>query len=507
MIYYNLNKDDLYEHAKNLHLTNNTNAIVAYSGKYTGRCPQDKRIVLHKETEDIWWGEVNKPIDEILFYYYYIQGHNYLNETDNEVYVNDYYAGWDKSNEIKVRVYCTDPYHALFMNNMLVKSDKVHDKVDLEIVNCSDLNLKHYDNDLKNLNIDKGDLDENLIGLDLVTGKVVIYGTKYAGEMKKAVLTYMMYKMPINNKLTLHSSACLNKYNEVIAFFGLSGTGKTTLSATDGLMLIGDDEHVWTEEGIYNIEGGCYAKCLNLSEEKEPDIYNAIKKGAILENVILNIDNSVNYNSNVITCNTRCSYPLDHLSKVIIPASVKKHPKNIIMLVCDAFGLFPIVSKLTIKQAVFYFLLGYTCKMPGTESGIDEPKETFSTCFAEPFIIWKPELYGNMLMDKLKEHGSNIWLLNTGWLRNKERMPLNYSREIVNLISDNKLIEGNFINYDKLNVKVPESIEGIPEKYLMPYNCWDNKENYDKRLSELIVNFDKVFIEKFGFNLFSELKN
>jgi phosphoenolpyruvate carboxykinase (ATP) len=505
MRYYNLGTDELYNHAKKNHKFNDTNALVAYSGKYTGRCPEDKRIVERNCSNDIWWGDVNKPIDDVLFYYYYIQAHNYFNE-DRDVYIIDSYAGWDKENQITVRTICTDPYHALFMKNMLIPANKIHEgKVDLEIVNCSDLYLNEFDNDLKELNINKGDLNENLIGLDLKQGKIVIYGTKYAGEMKKSVLTYMMYKMPIIGNLPLHSSACINPKNDVLTFFGLSGTGKTTLSASKGLTLIGDDEHVWTNDGIFNIEGGCYAKCLGLNEENEPEIYNAIKKGAVLENVVLNKDNSVNYNDKSITYNTRCAYPLDHLDNILIPATIKEHPKNIILLVCDAFGLLPAISKLTAKQAVFYFLLGYTCKMPGTEKGIDKPLKTYSACFAEPFLIWQPEIYGNMLMDKIKKHECNVWLLNTGWLGNGKRMPLKYTRQIVNMISDNTMDDQLFLNFPYLNINIPKSIEGIPGEYLTPYLLWKNRETYYENLIKLITEFNDVFIKKMGKELYNNL--
>ena len=503
MKYYNLNTDELYDHALKLYNTNSTGALVAYSGEYTGRCPKDKRVVINKLTEDIWWGDINKPIDEELFYFYYLNGHNYINSC-NDIYIMDSYAGWDPNNQIKVRVICTDPYHALFMRNMLIPAEKIHSEVDLEILNCSSINLKYFDEKLKSMNLDKGDLNENLIGLDLVKGKVVIYGTKYAGEMKKSVLTYMMYKMPTVGNLTLHSSACVNDKGNVIAFFGLSGTGKTTLSAAKGLTLIGDDEHVWTDTGIFNIEGGCYAKCIGLKQENEPEIYNAIKKGAVLENVILNDDNSVDYDDISITHNTRCAYPLDHLDNVLIPATIDKHPKNIILLVCDAFGLIPPVSILTPKQAVFYFLLGYTCKMPGTEKGVEEPTKTFSTCFAEPFIIWKPEIYGSMLMDKIIKHDCNVWLLNTGWLGDGKRMPLKYTRKIVDMISDESINNCTFKKFPYLNIDIP-MIKDVPEKYLIPYNMWSSRELYYENLKNIITEFNDLFKRKFGEDIYNYL--
>jgi len=503
MKYYNLSTDELYNHALKIHKTNDTGALVAYSGKYTGRCPKDKRVVKTELTKDIWWGNINKPIEEELFYFYYLNGHNYINSCEN-TYIMDCYAGWDPKNQINVRIICTDPYHALFMRNMLIPADKIHTHIDLEVINCSSITLKHYDDKLNEMNLDKGDLDENLIGLDLIKGKVVIYGTKYAGEMKKSVLTYMMYKMPTVNNLCLHSSACVNDEGNVLSFFGLSGTGKTTLSASKGLTLIGDDEHVWTDDGIFNIEGGCYAKCIGLKQENEPEIYNAIKRGAVLENVTLNEDNSVDYDDISITHNTRCAYPLNHLENVLIPASINTHPKNIVLLVCDAFGLIPPVSRLTPKKAVFYFLLGYTCKMPGTEKGVDEPTKTFSTCFAEPFIIWKPEIYGSMLMDKIMKHDCNVWLLNTGWLGNGNRMPLKHTRKIVDMISNESINDCEFKKFPYLNIDVP-LIKDIPDKYLLPYNMWSSRELYYEKLMDILTEFNELFKEKFGEELYNFL--
>ena len=505
MKYYNLKNKELYEHCLKLYKINDTGAIVAYSGKYTGRCPKDKRIVYNKLLEDIWWGDINKPISEELFYFYYVNGCNYLDSCEN-IYIVDCFAGWDIKNQVNVRIKCTDPYHALFIQNMLIPSNKIHTKVDLEIINCSSINLTYFDNKLNEFKLNKNDLNENLIGLDLINGKVLIYGTKYAGEMKKSVLTYMMYKMPLLEHLPLHSSACLNKNNEVISFFGLSGTGKTTLSSSNDLILIGDDEHVWTDDGIFNIEGGCYAKCIGLKETSEPEIFKAIKKGAVLENVVLNEDNSVNYDDISITHNTRCAYPLSHLKNVLIPAKVDKHPKNIILLVCDAYGLIPPVSKLTPKKAVFYFLLGYTCKMPGTEKDIDKPIKTFSTCFAEPFIIWKPETYGDMLLNKIIKHDCNVWLLNTGWMGDGKRMPLKYTRKIIEVINDKSINKCNFIKFPYLELDIP-FIKDIPNDYLLPYMKWSSKEIYLNNLKNLVNEFNNLFKKKFSIELFDNLFN
>lgn len=257
---------------------------------------------------------------------------------------------------------------------------------------------------------------------------------------------------------------------------------------------------------VYLILKGCYAKCLGLDPKKEFEIYNAIKKGAILENVVLNADNSVNYNDSSITYNTRCAYPLTHLDNVLIPAIIDSHPKNIVLLVCDAFGIMPLVSKLSHKKAIYYFLLGYTCKMPGTEKDINVPTKTFSTCFAEPFIIWKPEIYGNLLMDKIIKHNCDVWLLNTGWSVDGNRIPLEYTRKIIEMISNDTINNYDFIHFPYLNVDIP-MIKEISDKYLLPYNMWISKKIYFEHLVNILNEFNNLFIEKFGKELFQNLTN
>ena len=467
-----------------------TKALVAYTGKNTGRSPKDKRIVMDSDTKNIWWGEVNKPIGINLFNFYYSNAKKKLLEK-NPIYQIDSFAGWDEKYKIKVRTYCSDPYHALFMKNILIPSQKCHDTVDLEIINTSDLIISDFDKQREKEGIEKdNELDKNLVGLDLTKGKCVIYGTHYAGEMKKAIFTYMMYHMPLKNVLPLHSSACKND-KKTLFFFGLSGTGKTTLSAHPGMKIIGDDEHVWTDNGIFNIEGGCYAKCLNLNEENEPDIYRAIRYGSVLENVILDKDNNPDYNNSSITENTRCCYPLEYLDNSIIPA-ISEHPTDIILLTCDAFGVIPPLSRLTPEKAVYYFLLGYTSKMPGTETGVSKLEMTFSTCFAKPFIVWKPEHYGNMLYDKIKNHKVRVWLVNTGWNGNKskQRIPLKYTRAIIESISNDSINKSQFIQNEITNDYIPLNIDGIPNEFLDPKNNWTSLEEYKKTLKNLCKEFE-----------------
>lgn len=497
MIFHNLSINDLYKHAQQMYGITNTEALCAYSGTYTGRCPHDKRISYNNDTtrKQVWWGNVNIDLSQEIMDECYKKGMNHILKKNN-IYVMDSYAGWDNREggmRINIRTICSDPYHALFIKNMLIPSEKKHNskEINLTILNCGDITTR----DIGTYN--KGGVNENLIGLNLDKGQVVIYGTKYAGEMKKAVLTYVMHVMPNYNHLPLHSSACINSNGDTLMFFGLSGTGKTTLSATEGLQLIGDDEHVWTQKGIFNVEGGCYAKCVGLTEKREPEIFSSIKRGAVLENVVLDDKNIPNFLDTSITYNTRCAYPLNHLSNVKIPAYIDTHPKNIIFLVCDAYGIFPAISKLTIQQARFYFMLGYTCKIVGTEQGVSHPEKTFSSCFAEPFITHHPEIYGDLLEEKIKKHYTNVWLLNTGWLKNGNRMDLNTTRSIVNMIS-NGFNMGEFKQHKQFHFSVPISLPNVETNYLQPELNWNSVDEYEKEANNMYEEFCLEFENKFG---------
>lgn len=336
--------------------------------------------------------------------------------TRKKLYVVDGFAGWDPEERVKIRVVCTRAYHALFMHNMLVRptmqelQEEFAEGADYYIFNAGEFQAnKHI----------PGVIGSEAISLNLQQRKMVILGSQYAGEMKKGVFTIMNYLMPKKGHLPLHSSCNVGKSGDVALFFGLSGTGKTALSAEGDRLLIGDDEHVWTERGVFNIEGGCYAKCVNLSKEKEPEIYNAIRFGSVLENVTLKkTTREVNYFDTSITENTRVSYPLEHIDNALIPA-VSGHPKNIIFLTCDAFSVLPPVSKLTTAQALYHFFSGYTAKIAGTEVGIKEPVPTFSACFGEAFMPFKPQVYADLLAKKIEEHGTHVWLVNTGWTGGK----------------------------------------------------------------------------------------
>jgi len=479
-----------------------TGALVSYSGKKTGRSPKDKRIVKNKISENIWWSKVNIPISDKLFEKYTDYAVKYLSDRLADIYVVSAYAGWDPKYRVGVRVYSTNIYHSIFMKNMLVgfrnEEEKINFKPEIIIYNMGHIPLSEVK--IKSSLRDES-LSDTLIALKLGKKKctVLIYGTEYAGEMKKAILTYMMWKMPTLNHLTLHSSANVSKsdLNNVTFFFGLSGCGKTSLSTDERFLLVGDDEHVWTPEGIFNIEGGCYAKCIGLRKDKEPEIFQAIRFGAVLENVIMNEETRiVDYEDISITPNTRASYPLNHVKDVVIPA-IAPHPKQIIFLVCDAFGLLPPVALLTPEQAVFFFIAGYTSKIPGTEVGVKVPIPTFSSCFGEPFLIWSPSRYGELLKEKIEKYKCPVYLLNTGWVDGEygvgKRIPIEYSKKMVKLIS-----EGGFDNYEDFpifNLKIPTDVPGVPNDILNPLKTTKNKDQYLKDLNSLYDQFKQKLRE------------
>ncbi len=475
-----------------------TGALVAYSGSKTGRSPKDKRIVLNDQTKDIWWSHINMPIREKLYEYYLRCAKKYL--FSHKHFVVDAYAGWDPKHRIGVRVYCQHPYHALFMQNMLVKvkdEEKSSFKPQFIIYNVGPLSLSSIS--LPDAIEADPSLDETLIALQLkkAAPSMVIYGTEYAGEMKKGILTYMMYLMPLDDHLPLHSSANVDDCGNVTFFFGLSGTGKTCLSADPKRTLIGDDEHVWTEEGIFNIEGGCYAKCIGLKAEQEPDIFHAIRYGAVLENVVLDENRVVDYDDVSITQNTRVSYPLSHIDKVQIPA-VAGHPNQIIFLTCDASGLLPPLSKLTPEQAVFFFVSGYTSKIAGTEVGVKEPIPTFSACFGEPFLVWSPLRYGELLRKKLKRHRCPVYLLNTGWIEGGygigKRIPLKYSRAMIDAIHSSSLKEYEI--FPVFEFEIPKVCPNVPSEILNPMNLCSDKKLYVQKLSHLHEKFQENYEQK-----------
>lgn len=469
-----------------------TGALVTSSGHKTGRCPKDKRIVEEPSSvNDVWWGPVNIKLDDNSFLINRERAVDYLNTRD-QLYIVDGYAGWDPKYSIKVRVVCERAYHALFMQNMLIRPTRQQlaefGEPDYIIYNAGSFPANRYT---------KGMTSSTSVSLHFGRKEMVILGTQYAGEMKKGVLTIMMYLMPKMGALPLHSSANEGESGDVTLFFGLSGTGKTTLSADPKRKLIGDDEHVWTDTGVFNVEGGCYAKCVDLTEEKEPEIFRAIRFGSVLENVVFDEHTrEVDYKNVSVTENTRCAYPLEFIPNAKIPA-IGGHPKNVILLTCDAFGVLPPVSKLTKEQVMYHFISGYTSKTPGTEVGVTEPTVTFSSCYAQPFIVWHPTKYAEMLADRLEKYNATAWLVNTGWTGGPygtgSRCSLKYTRAIIDSIHSGELHKIPTKQMPVFGLEVPVKCPGVPDQILMPRNTWPSPTNYDAQLAKLAG----MFIENF----------
>ncbi|KAJ9475187.1 Phosphoenolpyruvate carboxykinase (ATP) [Pseudozyma hubeiensis] len=497
----------LYEDAikKEGAVISSAGALINYSGKKTGRSPKDKRIVFEETSKDhVWWGPVNIKMDEHTFEINRERAIDYLNTRD-DIYVFDGFAGWDPKYRIKVRIICSRAYHALFMHNMLIRptpEELEHfGEPDFIIYNAGQFPANRFT---------AGMTSSTSVEVNFKRHEMVILGTEYAGEMKKGIFSVMHYLMPVKyNQLSLHSSANEGPDGDVSLFFGLSGTGKTTLSADPKRALIGDDEHVWSDEGVFNIEGGCYAKCIGLSASKEPEIYNAIRFGAVLENVVYDKNTrEVDYDDVVITENTRCSYPIEFIPNAKIPCMANSPPKNIIFLTCDAYGVLPPVSKLDANQAQYHFISGYTSKTPGTEDGIQEPSPTFSTCYGQPFIVLHPRVYAKMLAERMEKHKADVWLVNTGWAGGKfgvgQRCPLKYTRKIIDAIHDGSLAKANFKNFGTFNLQIPESIEGVPETLLNPATSWPDVAGFKAELNKLAEMFTTNF-EKYANDVSAEV--
>lgn len=497
IIHRNLSVPVLYELAlqnENGTAISDTGALITYSGEKTGRSPKDKRIVKHPDSAPyIDWGPVNIGLDIQTYMVNHERAIDYFNICE-QLYVVDAYAGWDPKYRIKVRIICTRAYHALFMENMLImpaeEELKEFGQPDYVILNAGGFPANRYTSEMTS---------KTSIDINLESREIVILGTLYAGEMKKAVFSIMNYLMPLVNVLPMHCSANMGESGDVSILFGLSGTGKTTLSADPLRKLIGDDEHCWTNEGIFNIEGGCYAKTINLSEEHEPEIFRAIKFGTLLENVVYNKQNrKIDYSDTSITPNTRASYPISFIENALIPCTAG-HPKNIIFLTCDAFGILPPVSKLSPEQAGYHFISGYTAKVAGTEMGVTEPEVAFSACFGAAFMMWHPQKYSELLAKKIREHNVSAWLVNTGWTGGPygtgSRIKLRYTRAMIDAIHSGEFDKVKFVKDESFGLHVPFQCPGVPSHLLQPKNTWDDKEQFEAtriKLTELFtLNFKK----------------
>ena len=469
-------------------------ALIALSGEKTGRSPSDKRIVDEpSSTEDVWWGPVNIPLSEHSFVTNRERAVDYLN-TKKRLYVIDGFGGWDPTYRIKVRIITTRAYHALFMHNMLIRpTDEELEhfgEPDYVIYNAGEFSANTHT---------EGMSSKTSVSLHFGRREMVILGTQYAGEMKKGVFTIMHYLMPKKNVLSMHCSANQGDDGAVSIFFGLSGTGKTTLSADPHRLLIGDDEHCWSDDGVFNIEGGCYAKAIDLSAEEEPEIFNAIRFGSVLENVVYDAERrEVDFHDTSITQNTRCSYPIDYIPNAKIPC-VAGHPNHVILLTCDAFGVLPPVSKLTPEQAMYHFISGYTAKVAGTEMGVTEPQATFSACFGAPFLVWHPARYAELLASKLHKHGAQTWLVNTGWTGGGygvgKRMRIAHTRAIIDGIHSGALAKAESVADPIFGFQVPTSCPGVPSEVLIPKNTWADKGKFDATAKKLALLFQSNFAQ------------
>jgi phosphoenolpyruvate carboxykinase (ATP) len=494
-VYCNPDPAFLYEEAIRFDpgsVITNTGALVAYSGEKTGRSPRDKRIVDHPQsTNDVWWGSVNIKLDDHTFLVNRERAIDFMN-TRRQLYVIDGFAGWDPEFQIKVRVICSRPYHALFMHNMLIRPTEAQ----LETFGDPDyviFNSGHFPaNRLTSTMTSKTSID-----FSFERQQVVILGTEYAGEMKKGVFTIMNYLMPKRGMLSMHCSANEGTKSDVSLFFGLSGTGKTTLSADPRRKLIGDDEHCWSNNGVFNIEGGCYAKCIGLSAQTEPEIFNAIRYGALLENVVLDpVKRTVKYEDASITENTRVSYPIEFIENAKSPC-VGGHPKNILFLTADAFGVLPPISRLTPEQAMYHFISGYTAKVAGTEVGVKEPEATFSACFGAAFMVWHPSKYAEILADRMRKHQCTAWLINTGWTGGPygtgKRMKLAYTRAMIDAIHSGEMGSVRYQVDPVFGVEVPELVPGVPKEILQPKQTWASPGDYDAMAKKLAGLFQENF--------------
>ncbi len=469
-----------------------TGALISLSGQKTGRSPKDKRIVEEPTSkDDVWWGPVNMPISEDTFLINRERAIDYLN-TRPHVYVIDGFGGWDEKYRIKVRVITTRAYHALFMRNMLIRPTAE------QLENFGDPDYVIFNAGQFPANSHTAEMTSKT-SVDLHFGRkeFVILGTEYAGEMKKGVFTIMHYLMPKKGVLSMHCSANEGDDGDVSIFFGLSGTGKTTLSADSRRKLIGDDEHCWTADGVFNIEGGCYAKAIDLSAEEEPEIYNAIRFGAILENVIYDRGTrEIDFHDTSITLNTRCSYPIEYIPNAKVPC-VGTHPGHVVFLTCDAFGVLPPVSKLTPEQAMYHFISGYTAKVAGTEMGVTEPEATFSACFGSPFLVWHPAVYAELLAKKMRDHGAAAWLVNTGWTGGPhgvgKRMSLPHTRAIIDAIHSGELDAAPTVTDAVFGFEVPTQCTGVPDEALVPRKGWADKDAYDATQLKLAALFQENF--------------
>lgn len=468
-----------------------TGAVHATTGEYTGRSPKDRFIVRDEISNDlIDWGLVNQPIDEDIFDKLYEKVTAHLQEK-NKLFLFKGFAGSDKNYQLPIQVFNEFAWHNLFARQMFIRPTEQELKThEPEFTVISAPTFKADPNT-------DGTTSEAFILVSFKKRIVLIGGTEYAGEIKKSIFSVMNYLLPQREILPMHCSANIGEEGDVALFFGLSGTGKTTLSADPYRRLIGDDEHGWSPNGVFNIEGGCYAKCINLSRKKEPQIFDAIRFGSVLENVVLEDSSRIpDYDDTSLTENTRAAYPLENIDNIIQP-SIAGHPNAIIFLTADASGTLPPISKLTKEQAMYHFLSGYTSKLAGTERGVTEPEATFSACFGSPFLPLAPATYAEMLGDKIDQFNTNVFLVNTGWTGGPygvgSRMKLSYTRAMIYAALTGELNTAETAHDEIFGLNMPIHVPGVPDEVLIPKNTWTNKAAYDREAKALAMKFHENF--------------
>ena len=490
-VHWNMGPEELHQMAVELNeakLTSDS-VLIAVTGERTGRSPNDRFIVDEAGmAEEVWWGEVNRPTAPAVFDRLLVKVQEHLNSVEN-VFVKDAFCGADKDYRMPVRLVTEKAWHAAFMHNMFVRATE--EEIASHIPEFTILHVPEMKSSMSD-----GVNSDVFVIIALDRGMVIIGGTHYAGEIKKAIFTIMNHILPSKGLLPMHCSANTDGENAAL-FFGLSGTGKTTLSADPNRALVGDDEHGWSDNGVFNFEGGCYAKLIRLSKEDEPAIYATTKMpGSILENVVLNADGSPDFDNGSLTQNTRGSYPIEFIENRT-PDSMAGNPNNVVFLTCDAFGVLPPLSRLTPEQAAYHFMSGYTAKVAGTEMGVTEPQATFSTCFGAPFMPRHPSIYADLLSKKIRDNDAKCWLINTGWIAGgadaSSRIKISWTRNLLNAAINGNLDNVVFVKDERFGFEIPTTCEGVPDRILQPRETWDDETRYDN-VANLLA---QMFIENF----------
>ena len=494
--YNNLSVPSLVETTiiRNEGLISSTGALSVKTGKFTGRSPDDKYIVDDEVTHNtVDWGKVNHPISEEHFDRIFKRMKKHIEA--KEFFVFDGFVGADPESRLPIRVINNRAWHNLFACQLFIRptpEELENHKPEFTLISCDDFG---------SIPAQEGTRTETFIITNFTKKIVLIGSTSYAGEIKKAMFTIMNFVLPRKNIFPMHCSANVGRQGDSALFFGLSGTGKTTLSADPNRRLVGDDEHGWSDKGIFNFEGGCYAKCINLKHEKEPQIWNAIRFGSVMENVVIkNGTREPDFDDGSLTENTRVAYPLDYIDGAVIP-SLGGHPRVVVFLTADAFGVMPPIARLTKDGAMYHFMSGYTSKLAGTERGVTEPRETFSSCFGAPFMPLHAQRYAKMLGKKITDHGTRVYLINTGWTGGPygvgRRMNLAHTRSMVTAAISGEIDKVSVNHHTTFNLDMPVSCPGVPDDVLDPRNTWSDKDRYDAAAKRLALLFVKNF-EKFG---------